>query len=101
MISHDKFSLDLRRKKGRFARFKQSQEVHWLSISLGYNLPKAYWPLVHCSRLFSLPVPASFLFNNYSIDSAIIYSFFVTSKHVRKMIAVAIQCVSNLCIGEV
>ena len=76
-----KFSLDLRRIKGRFARFKQSLEVHWLSISLCYNLPKAYWPLVRCSRLFSLP--ASFL----SIDSAIIYSFFVTSKHVREMIA--------------
>ena len=53
-------SLDLQRKKGRFVHFKQSLEVHWLSISLGYNLPKAYWPLVRCSRLFSLP--ASFLF---------------------------------------
>ena len=48
-ISHGKFSLDLRRKKGRFARFKQSLEVHWLSISLGYNLRKAYWLLVRCS----------------------------------------------------
>ena len=44
-----KFSLDLGRIKGRFARFKQSLEVHWLSISLGYNLTKAYWPLVLAS----------------------------------------------------
>ena len=62
-VSHGKFSLDLRRKKGRFARFKQSLEVHWLSISLGYNLRKAYWPLVHCSRL---PSTASLIFDRLS-----------------------------------
>ena len=38
-----------------FYRFKLSLEVHWLSISLGYYLPKAYLPLVRCSRLFSRP----------------------------------------------
>ena len=57
----DQFSLDLRRIKGTFARFKQSLEVHWLSISLGYNLTKAYWPLVRCSRLFSLPASFSLI----------------------------------------
>ena len=64
-VSHGKFFLDLRRKKGRFARFKQSLEVHWLSISLGYNLRKAYWPLVRCSRLFSLPSTCNDRLSNY------------------------------------
>ena len=45
------------KKHKRFSRFKQSVEVYWLSISESsqcYYLPKAYLPLVHCSRLFSL-----------------------------------------------
>ena len=87
-ISYGKFSLDLLRKKGRFALFKQSLEVHWLSITLGYNLPMAYWPLVRCSRLFSLSELQAFslifdrlIWGLIYIYAAIIYSFFVTSKH--------------------
>ena len=55
---------------GRFFRFKQSlePEVHWLFISLGYYLPKAYLPLVRCSRLFSLS--SSFLLFDATINFA-------------------------------